>query len=73
MFINNGSSLLHPHSILEMRTVVGNGHIPYYNPNSISNNTSPPVLQSGLTWYWQTMSNGRRYIGHGGSLPGMAH
>jgi CubicO group peptidase (beta-lactamase class C family) len=73
MFVNNGSSLLHPRSILEMRTVVGDGNIPYYNQNSTSNNTSPLLSRYGLGWYWQTASTGRRYIGHGGALPGMAH
>ncbi|CAF1186762.1 unnamed protein product, partial [Rotaria sordida] len=69
MFINNGSSLLHPRSILEMRKVVGDGNIPYYDPNPSSNNTSPLLTHYGLIWYWQTASNGRRYIGHGGTLP----
>lgn len=73
MFINNGSSLLHPGSILEMQTIVGNGRIPYYNQNSTSNSTSSSVSQYGLGWYWRTLSNGYRYIGHAGSLPGMVH
>jgi hypothetical protein len=73
MFINNGSSLLHPRSILEMRTVVGDGNIPYYNQDTTSNSTAPRLSQHGLIWYWQNASNGRRYIGHDGAVPGMAH
>jgi CubicO group peptidase (beta-lactamase class C family) len=74
MFISNGSSILTPRSIAEMRTVVGGGLIPSYNQDSSSSSTElPPPAQFGLSWYWQTLTNGHRYIGHGGSLPGMKH
>ncbi|CAF0789515.1 unnamed protein product [Adineta ricciae] len=79
MFINNGSSILLPRSIAEMRTVVGGGLIPPYSPDSTRDSTGvgggapPPPPQYGLSWYWNTMSDGRRYIGHTGFLPGMSH
>ncbi|UJR18550.1 hypothetical protein I4U23_005457 [Adineta vaga] len=75
MFINNGSSILLPRSIAEMRTIVGGGLIPPYNHDSTSDSTggAPPPPQYGLSWYWTTMSDGRRYIGHTGFLPGMSH
>ncbi|CAF4175181.1 unnamed protein product [Adineta steineri] len=65
MFMNNGSSLLHPRSIDEMRKVV-NGVVPYDNSN-------PPILSFGLIWNWQKLRNRQRYIGHGGSMPGATH
>ncbi|CAF1166839.1 unnamed protein product [Adineta steineri] len=65
MFMNNGSSLLHPRSIAEMRKVV-NGVVPYDNSN-------PPILTFGLIWNWQKLRNRQRYIGHGGSMPGATH
>ena len=74
MFLNNGSSILHPRSIAKMRTVVDGGLIPNYNQDMSNNSTeqlSSPKF--GLSWYWETASNGRRYIGHSGIMPGMAH
>ncbi|CAF4429989.1 unnamed protein product, partial [Adineta steineri] len=41
--------------------------------NSTLTGPPPPPTAFGLSWYWRTMSNGRRYIGHSGSLPGMVH
>jgi len=74
MFINNGSSLLSPRSIAEIRTVVGGGLIPYYFEESSSNSTDlPSTPKFGLSWHWQTLSNGHRYIGHSGSVPGMTN
>jgi CubicO group peptidase (beta-lactamase class C family) len=74
MFLNNGSSILSPRSIAEMRTVVGGGLIPYYGQDVNGNFTEQlPTTQFGLSWYWETMSDGRRYIGHSGALPGMVH
>ncbi|CAF3975862.1 unnamed protein product [Adineta steineri] len=74
MFLNNGSNILSPRSIAEMRAVVGSGLIPYYkDANSTETGPPPPPTEFGLSWYWRTMSNGRRYIGHSGSLPGMVH
>ena len=72
MFVNNGSSILRPQSVAEIKTIVGGGMIVAYNPDAATN-TSAVSLQSltGLGWYWETMSDGRRYIGHSGSLPGM--
>jgi CubicO group peptidase (beta-lactamase class C family) len=72
MFLNNGSDILRPRSIAEMRTVVGGGLMLHYQ-DSNSNLTEPLPSTFGLSWYWRTMSNGRRYIGHSGSLPGMVH
>lgn len=73
MFLNNGSTILHPRSIAEIRTVVGAGLIPLYNSGSTSNATIQRRLEYGLSWYWVTASNGDRYFGHAGELPGMAH
>ncbi|CAF3762381.1 unnamed protein product [Rotaria sp. Silwood1] len=74
MFLSNGSSILRPQSITEMRTVVGGGLIPFYSQESSSNSTVQQVLSEfGLSWYWQTMKDGRRYIGHSGAMPGMIH
>jgi len=74
MFLNNGSSILRPQSIAEMRKVVGGGLIPYYNQDESSNSMERlSQSQFGLSWYWKIMSNGRRYIGHSGSMPGMVH
>lgn len=75
MFINNGSSILHPDSIAKIRMAVGNGLIPYYsedlNYNSMENQQR--TVEVGLGWYWQTMSNDHRYIGHEGSMPGVTN
>lgn len=73
MFINNGSSLLSPRSIAEMKLVVGGGLLPYYGLDTINNSAEIPPIQVGLSWYWQTLSDGRRYIGHTGLLPGALH
>ncbi|CAF4758133.1 unnamed protein product [Rotaria sp. Silwood2] len=74
MILNNGSSILRSRSILEMRTVVGGGLIPPYNQNLDSNSTEQrPPSEFGLSWYWDIKKDGRRYIGHSGSLPGMTH
>ncbi|CAF1139075.1 unnamed protein product [Rotaria sordida] len=74
MFLSNGSSIRRPHSIAEIRIIVGGGLIPPYNQESTSDSTekSPPS-QFGLSWYWDTLSDGRRYIGHGGSVPGIVN
>ncbi|CAF3818688.1 unnamed protein product [Adineta steineri] len=72
MFLRNGSSILSPRSIAEIEIVVGGGLIPYYNQNLGSNSTGQRApFQFGLSWYWDTLSDGRRYFGHGGSLPGI--
>ncbi|CAF3941454.1 unnamed protein product, partial [Adineta steineri] len=68
MFLNNGSSILRPRSIAEIRTIVDGGNIPDYGLIGNNNSTQEsPSSQFGLSWYWQTMSNGRRYLGHSGS------
>lgn len=72
MFINNGSSILEPRWIAEIRTVVGNGLIPFYEDLN-TNLTQSQSIGVGLGWYWRTMSNGHRYIGHEGSMPGVAN
>lgn len=63
MFMNNGSSLVSPQSIAEMRKVV-DGVVPYYN------STLPSF---GLSWNWQKLRNRQQYIGHGGTMPGATH
>ncbi len=74
MFINNGYPLLSSRSIDEMKTVVGGGLIHPYNPNSDNTPTNQlPTRRFGLCWHWRTLSNGRQYLGHGGTLPGMTH
>ncbi|CAF0988773.1 unnamed protein product [Adineta ricciae] len=65
MFLRNGSNILHPRSIAEIRTVVGCG--------LISPSDQQSTQRFGLSWYWETMSDGRRYFGHGGSLPGIVN
>ncbi|CAF0773579.1 unnamed protein product [Adineta steineri] len=74
MFINNGYPLLSSESIIEMKTIVGNNQIYPYQPN-FDNNSSQrlPARRYGLCWNWRTLSDGRQYIGHGGTLPGMTH
>ncbi|CAF1075383.1 unnamed protein product [Rotaria sordida] len=50
MFLSNGSSILRPQSIAEMRKVVGNGLIPYYNPQPSNNSTGQSSqVQFGLS------------------------
>ena len=73
MFINNGSSLLNPRSIAEMKLVVGNGLIPHYGIDATLNSIGITPPNYGLGWYWQNLSDGRKYIGHSGSLPGARH
>jgi CubicO group peptidase (beta-lactamase class C family) len=73
MFVNNGSSLLSPRSIAEMKIVVGGGLIPYYGQNLSDNARDIPTINAGLGWYWQKLIDGQRYIGHTGSLPGAVH
>ncbi|UJR34661.1 hypothetical protein I4U23_027438 [Adineta vaga] len=73
MFINNGSSLLSPRSIAEMQIVVGGGLIPPFGQDATNNSEETSPIKVGLSWYWQTLSDGRRYIGHTGSLPGALH
>jgi CubicO group peptidase (beta-lactamase class C family) len=74
MFLSNGSNILHPRSIAEMRIVVGGGLIPPYNQGLAGNSSGQRLpSQFGLAWYWYTMSNGRRYIGHTGAIPGVIH
>ncbi|CAF1987319.1 unnamed protein product [Rotaria magnacalcarata] len=70
MFLNNGSSILRPQSIVEMRRPVGDGLILYYSPNSADQLAN---VDAGLGWYWLTKNNGRRYVGHEGSMPGVTH
>jgi len=72
MFMSNGSSLVHPRSIAEMRKVV-DGVVPYENPNSTSNSSSPTLPSFGLIWNWRKLRNRQRYIGHGGTMPGATH
>lgn len=74
MFINNGSPLVTPRSIAEMRTIVGDGLISYYGQSSDSISVQFSSLPKfGLGWYWETLKNGRQYVGHSGGVPGMAN
>ncbi|CAF4996803.1 unnamed protein product, partial [Rotaria magnacalcarata] len=73
MFMNNGSNLISPKSIAEMKIVVGGGLIPYYDPSGIANTSVVAPPSFGLSWTWQTLKDGRRYIGHSGTLPGSRH
>ncbi|CAF1970227.1 unnamed protein product [Rotaria magnacalcarata] len=74
MIINNGSSILTPRSVAEMRRVVGDGLIPQYTENSIGNSTDVSMMPTaGLGWFWHTMSDGHQYFGHNGGLPGVAN
>jgi hypothetical protein len=72
MFMSNGSSLVHPHSIAEMRKIVS-GIVPYNTSNSTTNNSSITYPDVGLIWIWQKLRNNRQYIGHGGTMPGATH
>jgi CubicO group peptidase (beta-lactamase class C family) len=70
MFMNNGSSLIRPESVVQMKTVVS-GVIPYEIINTTSNNKPLYTpLEFGIIWNWQTLEIGRRFLGHGGSMPG---
>lgn len=67
MFLKHGKPVLRePRSIAEMKNVVGGGLIHTADPQA----TPSPF---GLSWYWNNMTDGRRYIGHSGSMLGMAH
>jgi CubicO group peptidase (beta-lactamase class C family) len=70
--MNNGSPLVHSHSIAEMRKIVA-GVVPYENSNSTSNSSSEILPSFGLIWNWQKLRNRRRYIGHSGIMPGATH
>ncbi len=70
--MSNGSSLVHPDSIAEMRKVV-QGVVPYENPDSNTNTPSPTLPNFGLIWYWRKLRNRQQYIGHGGTLFGATH
>jgi hypothetical protein len=67
--MNNGSSILHPKSIVQIKTPVV-GVIPYENINMTNNGSLLPPLEFGVVWYWQTLENGRRYLGHGDTMLG---
>jgi len=71
MFMNNGSSIIRPESVVQMKTVV-NGVIPYENINTTTSNSKSLSTPSeyGIIWNWQTLGKGRRFLGHGGSMPG---
>lgn len=73
MFLNNGSPILHPRSIAEIRTVVGCGVIPPYNQSMSNNTIIQRHLEYDLGWYRVTTKNADRFIGHAGELPGLSH
>jgi hypothetical protein len=72
MFMSNGSSLVHPRSIAEMRKVV-HGVVQYENSNSTTNSSNPILPSFGLIWHWRKLRNRQQYIGHGGTMPGATH
>ena len=55
-----------------MKLIVGGGLIPYYDAAAMDA-AGVPVPSFGLSWYWQTLNDGRRYLGHSGALPGARH
>ncbi|UJR18716.1 hypothetical protein I4U23_005623 [Adineta vaga] len=65
--------ILQPLNIDINKIVVGGGLIPYYGQDATNNSEETSPIKVGLSWYWQTLSDGRRYIGHTGSLPGALH
>ncbi len=71
--MNNGSTLLNHRSIAEMKIIVGDGLIPYYDPSGAASSSEIAPPSFGLSWTWQTLRDGHRYIGHSGSLPGSRH
>ena len=66
MFLNRGAPILQPRSIAAMKIIVGGGLLPLYD-------TKERFSQNGLSWYWDYMNDGRRYIDHNGSMLGMMH
>ena len=72
MIMNNGSSLLRPESVIQLRTIV-RGVVPYESLNTTNNESSFPLLEFGVFWYWETLEDGRRVFGHAGSMPGAAN
>ncbi|CAF0762197.1 unnamed protein product [Adineta steineri] len=71
MFMSNGSSILSPRSVAEMRLVVGGGLIPDYDHIVNENSTDLPIPdQFTVGWYWETTAEGQRLLGHSGTLPG---
>ena len=72
MFMNNGGSLLTPRSIREMRRIV-EGPVPYRNITHAGDSWRLESLGYGVIWSWRRAINGRRFIGHSGTIPGAAH
>ena len=70
MFMNDGSSLLHRESIVEMKTPV---QLSSMEQGQTSSTNDSILFQSayGLIWNWQTGPDGRRLIGHTGVMPGV--
>ena len=72
MFMSNGKPLLSARSVAEMRKKVP------------MNALTPPSREKadawrlesegyGVIWSWRKASNGRRFIGHSGTIPGSSH
>ena len=59
MFMNNGSNLLSAESIRLIKTVV-------------QTQMSDASIEYGLIWNWRRIER-RRYLGHTGNMPGVAH
>ena len=72
MFMSDGSPLLSSSSIREMRKIV-EGVVPYQNVSEADNDWQPQPIGFGLIWIWVQTSNGRRFIGHGGTILGASH
>jgi hypothetical protein len=70
--MNNGSSLIRPESIVQMQTIVRDV-IPYENINMTNIESTFLPIQFGIIWNWQILENGRRYLGHDGSMPGVTN
>ena len=73
MFMRYGSPLLSRSSVVEMRKLV-TGVVPYRD--SSGEDEDPWRLQSlgyGVAWNWRKTTDGRRFIGHGGTILGASH
>ena len=72
MFMSDGVPLLSAASVTEMRKVV-----PVSTPTGDSqatvDNWRLESIGYGVIWSWRKASNGRRFIGHSGTIPGVSH
>lgn len=73
MFMSDGFPLLSALAVAEMRKVV-----PVSTPTADSrapyiDNWRLESIGYGVIWSWRKASNGRRFIGHSGTIPGFSH